>query len=69
MESTAFVLVYFHTKWSQQGIFGSLKYSWMMGVYGAAALLVGAAAKIQISDLSLWFLLTGCFIFIHFTLL
>lgn len=69
LESAAFVIIYFRTGWSHEGLAGALKYAWLMAVFTAAASLVGTAAKADIPDLTGWFLLSGGFITLHFTAL
>lgn len=69
LESAAFVIIYFQTGWSRKGVSGALQYAWLMAVFTAAASLVGTAAKADIPDLTGWFLLSGGFIALHFTVL
>jgi len=69
MESIGFILVYFQTSWSKQGIVGALKFSWLMGIFLTSSALVGVAAKVELSDISHWFLLTDGFYGIYFTLM
>ncbi|WP_395373896.1 hypothetical protein [Marinicella sp. W31] len=69
LESSAFVIVYFQCKWSYEGISGGLKFGLWMAVFVSASVLIGAAAKTNISDLSLWFILTGGFLALHFSLM
>jgi len=53
MESIGFILVYFQT----------------MGIFLTSSALVGVAAKVELSDISHWFLLTDGFYGIYFTLM
>ncbi len=69
MESVPFVLIFFRTRWSKSGLYVALKYSRLMAIFTAASSIAGAAAKIHVGDLSGWFLLSGSFVFLHFTLM
>ncbi|WFE89814.1 hypothetical protein K1718_00185 [Roseibium porphyridii] len=69
MEATAITLLYVHSKWADHGLWGALKLSWCVSLYAAASALVGTAAKVEISDLTGWFLIAGGFIFLHATVL
>lgn len=66
MESAAFVAIFFHTKWAKDNIAGALKFAALMAIFTAAASLMGSAAKVEIADLSGWFLLSGGFLTFHF---
>ncbi|QTD57329.1 hypothetical protein [Parasphingorhabdus cellanae] len=69
MESTAFVVIYFRSSWSSEGISGGLKLAMLMAIFTAAASVMGSAAKVQINDLTQWFLLSGGFLAAHFGML
>ncbi|MBG6160749.1 hypothetical protein IWQ54_000399 [Labrenzia sp. EL_195] len=69
MEATAITSLYIHSKWATDGLWGALKLSWCVSLYAAASALVGTAAKVEIADLTGWFLIAGGFIFLHGTIL
>ena len=69
IEALALVLVFFRTDWKNGSMLEALKVAWLMGLFAAASSLFGMAAKVQIDDLILWFLLTGGFIALHTTFL
>lgn len=69
MESAAFVAIYLRTSWARGGMAGALMFAGLMAVFIAASSLMGAAAKIAITDLGRWFMLSGGFIALHFLLL
>ncbi len=69
MEATAITFLYLRSGWAEDGLMGSLKLAWTVSLYAAASVLVGTAAKVQISDMSGWFLLEGGFIFLRATIL
>lgn len=69
LEAVAIVLIYFRTDWQNGSMLDALKVAWLMGLYSAASVLFGMAAKVKIDDLVLWFLLSGGFIVLHTTLL
>lgn len=69
MESAAFVAIFFQTRWAKEGISGGLAFAGLMAAFTAAASLIGTAAKVEISDLMLWFALSGGFLILHFGLM
>lgn len=69
LEAGALVIIYFRTNWQKASTLDALKVAWLLGVFSAASALFGMAAKVRMDDLTLWFLLTGGFIFLHTTLL
>ncbi|WP_434054456.1 MAG: hypothetical protein RDA78_06090 [Roseibium sp.] len=69
MEATAISVLYINSRWADAGFWGALKLSWCVSLYAAASTLFGTAAKVEISDLTGWFLIAGGFIFLHATML
>ncbi|KZM49946.1 hypothetical protein [Labrenzia sp. OB1] len=69
LEATAITVLYIHSNWAEQGLWGALKLSWCVSLYAAASALFGTAAKVEISDLAGWFLIAGGFILLHATIL
>lgn len=69
MEATAITLLYVNSRWADAGSWGALKLSWCVSLYAAASTLFGTAAKVEISDLTGWFLIAGGFTVLHATML
>lgn len=69
VEALALSLIYFRLDWRNASLLEALKTAWLVGLYSSASALFGIAAKVEISDLPQWFLLTGGFIVLHTSLL
>ncbi len=69
LESLALVAIFLRTNWHDGTVFQAVTLAWCVGAFAAASSLFGVAAKVRIDDLTLWFLLTGGFIFLHMTAL
>lgn len=67
IQGLVLAIVFPQTTWSQQGLSGGLKFAWLMGLFFASGTVLAAVAKVQVTDLTQWFLLSGGFAFIHFT--
>lgn len=66
-EATAITLLFLHSTWRNEGLKGALKLSFVTNLYLAGSTLMGTAAKVEINDLSLFFLLAGGFLVVHTT--
>jgi hypothetical protein len=64
-EATAITLLFLHSSWREDGLKGALKLSFAANLYLAGSTLMGTAAKVEINDLSLFFLLAGSFLIVH----
>ncbi|MEM9027964.1 MAG: hypothetical protein AAGC70_06315 [Pseudomonadota bacterium] len=69
MGSIALAVIFFQTNWRYQGLKGALTYATLMAVFAVSSTLMGAAAKIDIPNLALWFALGGSSPLLHFSLL
>lgn len=65
MEATAITVLYLRSTWNTEGLWGALKLSWSVSLFAAASAVVGIAAKVEISNLTLWFSIAGGFVFLH----
>lgn len=64
-EATAITLLFLRSSWRSHGLVGALKLSFAANLYLAGSTLMGTAAKVEISDLSLFFLLACGFLIVH----
>lgn len=69
LESGAFVALFRSSKRARQSIGHALIFSVLVGAVVSASTLFGTAAKVEISNLSIWFALQGTFVLSHFLLL